>query len=87
MVADTAGSVVNYVRATGNVASSPPSLSAQGSDTNIDLRLSGKGTGMIDIFGTAATTATAPSSFSATHRVQIKVNGTAYWLPVSSSAW
>jgi hypothetical protein len=42
-VADTA-SAVNYVQATGAGTGTRPSISAQGSDTNIDLALYGKGT-------------------------------------------
>ena len=38
-------SAVNYLQAAGSVASSAPILSAQGSDANIDLTLTPKGTG------------------------------------------
>jgi hypothetical protein len=37
----------NFLRATGAAASSAPVLSAQGSDTNIDLNLNPKGTGQV----------------------------------------
>jgi hypothetical protein len=37
----------NFLRATGAAASSAPVLSAQGSDTNIDLTLNPKGTGQV----------------------------------------
>ena len=40
-------SQVNYFQAAGAVASSSPILSAQGSDTNIDLNLTPKGTGTV----------------------------------------
>jgi hypothetical protein len=45
-VADT-GSAVNYVQVTGAVAGAAPVMSAQGSDTNIDLTLTPKGTGNV----------------------------------------
>jgi hypothetical protein len=38
-------SAVNYVQVTGAVTAGPPTISAQGSDTNIGLNLSTKGTG------------------------------------------
>lgn len=38
---------VNYVTATGTVTTSPPSVKAEGSDTNIDLLLAGKGSGVV----------------------------------------
>jgi hypothetical protein len=40
-------STVNYARATGAATGSGPTLSAQGSDTNIDLSLVAKGTGSV----------------------------------------
>lgn len=49
-VSNTA-SAVNYLEAKGNIASNAPSLSSQGSDTNIDLTLTPKGTGVVQ-FGT-----------------------------------
>ena len=46
------GSSVNYVQATGAVTTGAPELSAQGSDTNIGLVLTGKGTGVVALGGT-----------------------------------
>jgi hypothetical protein len=46
VVAHTA-SAVNYLEATGNVTGSSPYISAKGSDTNIDLALVPKGTGVV----------------------------------------
>jgi hypothetical protein len=40
-------SAVNYVQATGNVTGSGPVISAQGSDTNVVLRVASKGTGSL----------------------------------------
>jgi hypothetical protein len=42
---------VNYLQAAGAIASSGPVLSAQGSDTNIDLNLTPKGTGTVVVNG------------------------------------
>jgi len=47
----TSTAAVNYLQATGAIASSSPNLSAQGTDTNIDLTLTPKGTGNVR-FGT-----------------------------------
>ena len=40
-------SAVNYIRAGGNITGSAPSVSSQGTDTNIDLTLTPKGTGKV----------------------------------------
>ena len=56
LVAEHATSAVNYVAARGAAAGSPPSLSAKGSDTNIDLQLTPKGTGLVR-YGTYTNTA------------------------------
>ena len=40
-------SAVNYLQVSGNTAGNPVSISAQGSDTNIDLNLVSKGTGNV----------------------------------------
>ena len=50
VVAHTA-SAVNYLQVTGSPTTGPVSLTAQGSDTNINLYLNGKGTGTLQ-FGT-----------------------------------
>lgn len=47
-VAHTA-SAVNYVQATGAATTASPSLTAAGSDTNIDLNLTPKGTGKVNV--------------------------------------
>ena len=48
-VASGANSSVNYLQASGNIASNAPVLSSQGSDTNIDLNLTTKGTGAVKL--------------------------------------
>jgi hypothetical protein len=45
------GSAVNYVQATGATTGNAAELSAQGSDTNIGLVLSSKGTGVVALGG------------------------------------
>ena len=60
------GSVVNYIRAAGANAGSAPSFSALGTDTNIDLSLTPKGTGVVQ-FGTYTATVTAVAGY-----IQIK---------------
>jgi hypothetical protein len=54
LIASTA-SAVNYLQVTGGATGNSPSFSAQGSDTNISLNISGKGTGGIGYFGGAHT--------------------------------
>lgn len=45
-------STVNWLQATGNTTGNGPVLSAQGSDTNINLTLTPKGTGSVNVNGT-----------------------------------
>lgn len=72
-------SSVNFLRASPAVAGSGPELSAQGSDTNIDLALTPKGTGLVR-FGTY--TAGAPT---ATGYISIKAaDGTTYKILVGT---
>ena len=56
------GSAVNYVRATGAATMAAPELSAQGSDTNINLKLTPKGTGTVQ-FGTYTAGALSPTGY------------------------
>jgi hypothetical protein len=48
---------VNYIQLTGAATNNEPAISAQGSDTNIDLVLSPKGTGALQAQATTSTTA------------------------------
>ena len=52
-------SAVNYVQASGAATTGAPQIAAQGSDTNIDLALTTKGTGNVR-FGTLTANADAP---------------------------
>jgi hypothetical protein len=72
-VTGNSGTVANYVRANGSLTGVAPFLSADGTDTNIDLSLTPKGTGLVR-FGTY--TAGAPT---ATGYISIKTaDGTTY---------
>ena len=53
-------SAVNYVQVSGNTTGNPVVISAQGSDTNLDINITTKGTGKINFFnGNPAITAVA----------------------------
>ncbi|CAB4142438.1 hypothetical protein UFOVP1414_58 [uncultured Caudovirales phage] len=84
---DIGDHVANFLRVAGAATTLSPNLSAQGSDANIDLTLTPKGTGQLNIAGTAATAAVSAAAFSATSRIQVKVNGTSFWIPASSASW
>ena len=47
------GSAVNYIQAAGAITTAAPSLTATGTDTNVSLNLVTKGTGTLQINGTA----------------------------------
>jgi len=55
-------SSVNYLRVTPSIASSAPILSAQGTDTDIDLSLTPKGAGVVQ-FGTYTGTILTPTGY------------------------
>jgi len=54
-VANTTNAV-NYVQVTGNISGSSPNISAQGSDSSVDMLYSAKGTGGSHVFRTNSTT-------------------------------
>lgn len=75
----TAGTIANYAQVAGNVAGSAPSFSVDGSDTNIDLALTPKGTGLVR-FGTYVA-----GALLATGYINIKAaDGTTYKVLVST---
>jgi hypothetical protein len=55
-------SAVNYLQITGAVTTGAPELSAQGSDTNINLKLNPKGTGVLQ-FGTYTAGVLSPTGY------------------------
>jgi len=62
-------------------------LKAHGVDTNVDIGLTPKGSGVLRA-GYAATVATTPGSFSAARRLAFKdSSGTTYYIPCSATAW
>jgi hypothetical protein len=68
-VAAFTASAVNFLQAAGSVTGSGVTLSAQGSDTNIDLTLTPKGTGNVG-FGTYTASILTPTGY-----VEIKDSG------------
>lgn len=74
-------SAVNRVEITGATTTNAVSVLAAGTDTNIDLRLGGKGTGLPDFRGGASYTAGA---VAATGYVSLKVAGTTYKFAVAT---
>lgn len=78
----TTASAVNWIQTTGTITGSSPAFAALGSDTNIDLRLIPKGTGLVR-FGTA----TASVATASTHQIGIKAaDGTTYYLLATTVA-
>jgi hypothetical protein len=61
LVSNTA-SAVEYLQATGATTGAPPTLSAQGAASNLDLGLSGKGTGGVRLSANFARYITATGS-------------------------
>ena len=59
---------VNGVQQSGSATTVAPSLAATGSDTNINLQLSGQGTGKVLLGDTGTATATAGAATSNTQR-------------------
>ena len=72
-------SSVNYIRASGSIASTAPSLISTGSDTNIDIKLYAKGSGVVDLG-----TQTSGSASGLAGYMVIKVSGTSYKVPIYS---
>lgn len=71
-----ANGTVNYFRMFANGTGVGPELLSDGSDTNIDIKFTPKGTGVMQ-FGVASASVATPS----THKIQIKAaDGTTYYL-------
>ena len=83
-VAHTA-SAVNYVQATGAATGSGPTISAQGSDTNIDHNLTSKGTGVVNLnTGAGTQVRIIDSGGTAVNRIHLQGQATGF-LPVIAS--
>ena len=74
-------SAVNYVRVAGAATAGAPYLAAVGSDTNIDLQLYPKGSGVLMLGSTAPTVAVAAAS---THKLPIKIGATTHYILVTN---
>jgi hypothetical protein len=61
-VAHTAGTIVNYATVTGSATGAAPAFSVAGTDTDIDLALTPKGTGNVR-FGTYTGTILSPTGY------------------------
>lgn len=79
-------SAANMLTTTPAIAGSPPALNAEGTDTNIDVRVVTKGTGLLSV-NYGATAATTPANFSATKTIAIKSNGVTYYVPAATALW
>jgi hypothetical protein len=78
-ITHTAGTIANYGTVTGNIAGASPAFGVAGSDTNIDLSLTPKGTGLVR-FGTYVA-----GALLATGYINIKAaDGTTYKVLVST---
>ena len=78
-------SAVNYVQATGAVTGSGPTISAQGSDTNADLNLASKGTGVLNLnTGAGTQVRIIDSGGTAVNRIHLQGQATGF-LPVIAS--
>jgi len=74
-------SAVNYVTASGTATGNGTGFTATGSDTNIDIKLSAKGTGVVDLGTQTAATAGALIGY-----MVIKISGTSYKVPYYAMA-
>ena len=90
-VARTSSSAVNYVQVQGNTAGNAPVVSAQGSDSNITLRVASKGTNGIsfstnfDGTGTGNTQAVIAHTASAVNFVQVTGGPTGNYPNISAT--
>lgn len=78
---------VNYISPINADAGSGPSIRALGTDANIDIRLSPKGTGVLAVtYG--STVAAVPANFSATRTLAFKDgNNITWYIPISTVTW
>lgn len=87
-----AGPNVNYLNLSNNITGSAPALAALGTDANINLSLSAKGTGMVQALGTAAmivphgSTAQRPAGASGELRINTDTGAIEWWNNIGA-AW
>jgi hypothetical protein len=83
---------VNYLQVVGSTTGNSPILSAQGTDTNIDLTLTPKGTGRVNITTSikpkvnSAVTVTSPLAWDSTSFDQYALTGLANALTINADA-
>jgi len=84
---NAASSNVNGLGVYGSITGTAPQIFAQGSDANIDLQLSPKGTGILKL-GYNSTIASTPMLFAATRMVPIRdAAGVTVYVAGSSTPW
>jgi hypothetical protein len=87
-----ANNSVNYLQVSGNIASNAPVLSAQGTDGNIDLTLTPKGTGRVNITTSikpkvnSASNVTSPLAWDSTSYDEYAITALANALTINADA-
>jgi len=77
--------VANNLRVAGGAAGAAPQIIAEG-ETNVDIRLTPAGTGLVQL--TSSTAATTPGSFTADRYIAVKdTSGTIRYIPCRSTPW
>lgn len=80
-------SAVNYMRITNAITTNAPVLSAIGTDSDIDITITPKGSGKIKV-GYASVAATVPANFTADRYLSVKDDsGNTYYIPCKSTTW
>lgn len=77
---------VNYLSTYPQATGQAPQIGPEGSDTNIDLLLAPKGSGLLAL-SYAATNAVTPANFSATRTIAMKFNGVTLFVPAMTTGW
>jgi hypothetical protein len=84
---DNNSTAVNKIVVKASNTGAEPEIETTGSDTNIDLKLSTKGTGKLKLNYTSAVAST-PANFTADRYLEIKDgSGNTLYLPVKLAAW
>jgi hypothetical protein len=73
-ISNTTGAV-NYIQATGSVTSSPAAITVQGSDSNIRMNISSKGTESVDILTNNTGTRAAKFTYTASSVNWVQMTG------------
>jgi hypothetical protein len=83
LVTSTANAV-NYVQITGAATGNNPAISAQGSDTNVSVDITSKGTGIIRFITNAVAAFIIRASTTPVNRLEIQNTDTGVPLPISA---